>query len=121
MADPEKGLWERLNFNDVLKFLKSYRILIAYDLTRNKRPNLYKLKLLCLLLISKNMSILCHFRGCVGGGDMTEFGPFGSSFKSHGSPPQVTWYMRIPPEFKRKDDVSTEYFQKVHANSSLHR
>ena len=33
---------------------------------------------------------------------MTAFGPFGSVFEGHGSPPSVNGYMCIPPEFKRR-------------------
>ena len=51
---------------------------------------------------------------------MTAFDPFGSAFEGHGSPTPVNRYMYIPPELK-KNDVCTDYFQKLHANSPLHR
>ena len=36
MADPERGLWERQNFKEVPRYLKSYRISLAYGITSNK-------------------------------------------------------------------------------------
>ena len=62
------------------------------------------------------MPILCHFRARRG---MTAFGTLGFAFEGNGSPPPVNTYMCIPTEFK--DDICTDYFQKEHANSPLHR
>ena len=63
------------------------------------------------------MPFLCHFLSASGG--MTAFGPPGSAFEGHGSPPPVNTYMCMPTEFK--DDICTDYFQKVHAKSPMHR
>ena len=54
---------------------------------------------------------------CFGG--MAAFGPLGSAFEGHGSPPSVITCMRIHTEFKA--DIYTDYLQKVHANFPLHR
>ena len=50
---------------------------------------------------------------------MAALGPLGPAFEGPGSTSPVKTYVYVPTEFK--DDISTDYFQKVHANSPLHR
>ena len=51
-------------------------------------------------------------------GGKAAFGPLGSASEGNGSPPPVNTYVCTPTEFK--DDIFTDYFQKVHANSPPH-
>ena len=55
------------NFKEVSQFLKSNRVSPAFALTSNKDQTCMK-KLLCFLIVSRNMSILCHFQSLWGGG-----------------------------------------------------
>ena len=50
---------------------------------------------------------------------MVAFGPLGSAFEGHGSSPPGNTDICLPKEFK--DDICTDYFQNVPANSPLHR
>ena len=52
-------------------------------------------------------------------GEQAAFGFLGSAFEGHGSLPLVNLLYVIPTEFK--DEICTDYFEKVHANSHLLR
>ena len=109
--------WDGPNFKQVPQFLKSSPISLSYGLTSNKGQTFSKKSCLVFLLYRG----ICRFCAIFGRfGDMVAFGLIGSAFEGNGSPPPVNTYMCcIPTEFK--DDICTDYFQKVHANSHLHR
>ena len=67
MADPETGLGDGPNLK---QFRKRNRISLAYGLTSNKSSTSVNKCCFVFLLLSRNMSILCHFgrlggHGCV--------------------------------------------------------
>ena len=99
LMDPERGLWERSNFKEVPQLLKSNRISLAYGLTSIKTKLLWIKVALFSSYIEEYVDFV-PFSDALG--DITAFGPFGSAFEGHGSPPPVNRYMCIPPEFKRR-------------------
>ena len=77
--------------------------------------------LVCFLVISRNMLVLCHFRALWGAGYDCVWPPW--IFEGHGSPvpTSVKTYMCILYTYKIWRRYLQDYFQKVHANSPLHR
>ena len=65
MADRGRRLWKRSNFKEISRFLESNRISLVYGLTSNK-DQIFMNKVAFFLLISRNVSILCHFRVLLG-------------------------------------------------------
>ena len=116
MADPERGLWKGLNFKELHQLLKSNLISPAYGLTLDKDETFINKNCFVLLLYRG----ICRFCAIFGRfGDMAAFDLLGPAFDGHGSPPMVNMYMCTATEFK--DVICTDYFQKVHANSTLQR
>ena len=107
---------EGIDFQIGTTILEINRISLAYDLTSNKNQTFIH-KSCFVFLLYRGICRFCAIFGRFGG--MAAFGLLGSASEGNGSPPPVNTYMCIPTEFK--DDIFTDYFQKVHANSPLHR
>ena len=92
-------------------------MLISVNKQSNKDQTFYKWKILCFLVISKNMLILCNFR--VLWGAWPHLHPRVRLWRSWLPAPRLIYMSAYLPK-KFKDDICTYYFQKEHDNSPLH-
>ena len=113
MVDPERGALEAVEVQRGTQFLKSNRITLAYGLTSTKGQTFIKASCFPSSYFQEYVDF-APFSGALGG--MTTFDPFGSGMVPRPRLIGICVYL-----LNLKDDVCTDYFQKVHANCPLHR